>query len=330
MRGAAALVTLAAALLASCGQAPPAQKRASLVLGDQVGLSRAKMDAAGALNGAPFDYSWALFPGAAPLFEALVAGSVDTAPAGDTPVIAAAAGNAPIRIIAATRSSGRGVAILVPRRSAIQSVAQLRGRQVVVSSARGSVAQYLLLGALREAKVDPKDVKIAFMPPGEAAAAFEAGHIDAWATFGTYQATAEARGARILRDGRGINASLGFITASTKALDDPLKRAAIVEYVRRQRAANLWSRAHPEKYIAVFAQVTRVKPEIARTIVERENPVLVAPDAAIAAELQTVADRFYAEGVLPQKVIVGPLFDPTVFADAEEGTHDRSAKSGGQ
>lgn len=302
--------------LTACGSQPP-QGRTTLVLGDQVGLSRAKMEAAGALRDAPFDYSWALFPGAAPLFEALAAGSVDTAPAGDTPVIAAAAGNAPVRIIAATRSSGRGVGLLVPPGSPIEKVADLRGRQVVVSSARGSVAQYLLLGALREAQVDPADVKIAFMPPGEAAAAFEAGHVEAWATFGTYQATAEARGARVLRDGRGINSSLGFITASARALADPVKREAIVEYIRRQRAANLWSRAHAEDYTRVFAQVTRVAPEVAKAVVDRENPVLVAPDGNIARELQAVADRFFAEGVLPKKVDVAPLFDPSIFADGE-------------
>lgn len=310
------LLLAATLLLVGCAK-QESQGRTKLVLGDQVGLSRAKMEAAGALKGAPFDHEWAQFPGAAPLFEALAAGSVDTAPAGDTPVIAAAAGNAPVRIIAATRSSGHGVAILVPSNSSIMRVADLRGRQVVVSTARGSVAQYLLLGALREAKIDPADVKVAFMPPGEAAAAFDSGHVEAWATFGTYQATAEARGARVLRDGKGINASLGFITASAKALADPAKRVAIVEYIRRQRAANLWSRTHTEAYTQVFARVTRVSPVVAKTVVERENPALVAPDETIARELQVVADRFFAESVLPQKVDVTPLFDPSIFADAD-------------
>ncbi|CAN5174583.1 ABC transporter substrate-binding protein [soil metagenome] len=317
MRRARALLwPLAVLALAACGKAPP-QGRAKLVLGDQVGLSRAKIDAAHALKDAPFDYEWALFPGAAPLFQALMAGAVDTAPAGDTPILSAAAANAPVRIVAATRSSGRGVAILVPKNSAIRRVADLRGRQVIVSTAAGSVAQYLLLGALREAGVDPKALKIGFMPPGEAAAAFDAGHIDAWATFGTYQATAEFRGARVLRDGRGINASLAFITVAAATLADPLKRKAIVEYVRRQRAANLWSQAHPEDYIKVFAKVTGVRPEVARIVVERENPALVAPGPDIVRALQQVADRFHQEGVLARRVAVAPLVDASIFAEVE-------------
>jgi len=299
-----------------CEQPRPAA-RAQLVLGDQVGLNRAKMEASDALAGAPFDFQWAVFPGAAPLFEALAAGAVDTAPAGDTPVIAAAAGQVPLRIVAASRASGRGVAILVPQGSAIQSVADLAGKQVIVSSARGSVAQFLLIGALREAGIDPKQLQIGFMLPGDAAAAFGAGQIDAWATFGTYQASAELAGARVLRDGQGINAALGFITVALSALQDPLKRAAVVEYIGRQRAANEWSRAHPEQYLEVFTRVTRATPAVARVVVERENPSLIAPDHEVIAELQRVADSFYAEGVLPARVDVAPLVDASVFEQSK-------------
>ena len=314
-RPGAAILLLAAVALGGCGK-EPTNGRAKLVLGDQVGLSKAKAEAAGSLKDAPFDYEWAVFPGAAPLFEALMAGAVDTAPAGDTPVIAAAAAKTPFKIVAATRGSGKGVAILVPANSPIRSVADLRGKQVIVSSARGSVAQFLLLGALREAKVDPREVKIGFMLPGEATAAFTAGRIDAWATFGTYQATAETRGARVLRDGRGINASLAFIAVSSQALEDPAKRRAIVEYVRRQRAANAWSIAHPREYAEVFQRVTRVSPEVARIVVARENPELVAPSPDIVRELQHVADRFHAEGVLPAQVDVATIVDESVFREA--------------
>lgn len=310
------LAPLLALALVACGQPAP-QGKPKLVLGDQVGLTRAKIDAAGALKGAPFDYEWAIFPGAAPLFEALVAGAVDTALGGDTPVIAAAAANAPMRIVAAMRSSGKGIAILVPGDSPIRKVADLRGKQVIVSSARGSISQYLLLGALREAGVDPKDVKIGFMLPGDASAAFASGRIDAWATFGTYQIAAEQRGARVLRDGVGINSGLSFITVAASTLDDPAKRPAVVEYIRRQRAANEWSRAHHDEYVDVFESVTHVSPTVAKATVDRENPELLPLTPAIVAELQHVADRFYEEGVLPKKVDIAPLIDTSVFRDVE-------------
>lgn len=48
-------------------------------------------------------------------------------------------------------------------------------------------------------------------------------------------------------------------------------------------------------------------------VVARENPTLIAPDREVIAELQRVADSFYAEGVLPARVDVAPLVDASVF-----------------
>ncbi|PTQ10174.1 nitrate ABC transporter substrate-binding protein [Sphingomonas oleivorans] len=284
-----------------------------LVLGDQASLSRAKAEAAGVLERVPYRYEWANFVGAAPLFEALAAGAVDTAPAGDVPVIQAIAGKAPLKIIAATRSDADDIAILLPPGSAIRKVADLVGREVIISSARGSISHYLLLGALREAGVAPSRVRIGFMLPNDAAAAFASGRIEAWATFGIYQATAESRGARILRDGRGINSGIGVLAAGDAALADRDKRRALADYLVRQKAANDWARANPEAYARIYAERTGVPIEIIRLVVRRQNPPLIAPDAAISAALQKVADNFYADGVLPERVEIAAYIDASLL-----------------
>ncbi len=85
---------LASAMLSACGARTPDE---ILVLGDQANLTRAKVEAAGLLKNRPYAFRWANFAGAAPLFEAVMAGAVDTAPAGDTPVLAAAANGVPIK-----------------------------------------------------------------------------------------------------------------------------------------------------------------------------------------------------------------------------------------
>lgn len=306
-----ALAVVAAVALAACHRS--GDGRTEIVLGDQAGLAHAKADAAGALRGTPYAVRWANFPGAAPLFEAMNAGAVDTAPAGDAPLILAAAAHVPLRVVAISRSSGRGVGILVPRGSPIRSIADLRGRHVIVSSARGSISQYLLLEALRRAKVAPTDLTIGFLLPNDAASAFEAGKIDAWATFGSYQAIAEARGARVLIDGRGINSGIGVLAVSEAALGDPKKRAALADYVRRQAQVNLWTRTHPDAYAGIYAQRTGVPIGVARTIVSWENPVLQPVDAKAVHDLQDVADRFLGFGVIPERVIVAPLVDATLF-----------------
>ncbi|WP_242126300.1 ABC transporter substrate-binding protein [Sphingobium sp. Sx8-8] len=303
----------AAALgLAACGGAGKGG-RVKLVLGDQVHLLQSKMEAAGALDHLSYDIQWANFAGAAPLLEALNAGAVDTAPAGDLPVILAAAAGAPLRIVAGSRFSPRDVGIIVPPGSPIRSLADLPGRRVIVSSARGSIAHYLLLEALKEAKVDRRRVDIGFMLPNDAAAAFAAGRVEAWATFGLYQIAAEQRGARILRDGQGISSGLGLIAASRAALDDPAKRAALRDVLARLQQASLWAQAHPDAYARLFARQTGVDAPLAKLVVERENPVLIASDAAVTVPLQRVVDRFYADGELPAHVEVAKLVEPGIF-----------------
>ncbi|PJG46143.1 hypothetical protein CAF53_18210 [Sphingobium sp. LB126] len=287
--------------------------RTRLVLGDQVHLLQSKAEAAGALNDLPYDVEWANFAGAAPLLEALNAGAVDTAPAGDLPVVLAASAGVPLKIIAGSISSTKDIGIIVPGGSPIRSVAGLAGKRVIVSSARGSISHYLLLEALKETKLDRRKVDIGFMLPNDAAAAFAAGQIEAWATFGTYQIAAEQRGARVLRDGEGINSGLTLIAASQTALDDPAKREALRDVLTRLRKASLWSRAHPADYARLFARQTKVDPKLAALIVERQNPLLIAPDAAVVKTLQRVVDRFHADGELPAHIDVASIVDPGIF-----------------
>lgn len=298
--------------LTACGGAGKGG-RTKLVLGDQVHLLQSKAEAAGAMGNLSYDVEWANFVGAAPLLEALNAGAVDTAPAGDLPVVLAAAAGAPLKVIAGSLSSTRDIAIIVPPGSPIRNVAGLAGHRVIVSSARGSISHYLLLEALKEAKVDRKAVDIGFMLPNDAAAAFAAGRIEAWATFGTYQIAAEDRGARVLRDGQGINTGLTLIAASQAALDDSAKRAALKDALARFRTASKWAQAHPDIYAGVFAKATGVAPKLAKLIVDRQNPVLIAPDAAVIKPLQRVVDRFHADGELPVHVDVAKIVDPGVF-----------------
>lgn len=306
------LAGAAALSLAACGGAGKGG-RTKLVLGDQVHLLQSKAEAAGVLDNLAYDIEWANFVGAAPLLEALNAGAVDTAPAGDLPVVLAAAAKAPLKIIAGTQFSTRNIGIIAAKASSLHRIADLAGRRVIVSSARGSISHYLLLEALKEAKVDRRKVDIGFMLPNDAAAAFAAGRIDAWATFGTYQIAAELAGARLLRDGAGINSPYALIAASQEALDDPARRSALRDLLARLQKSAEWSAAHPADYAAIFQQQTKVDPQVARLMVERQNSVLVAPDAAVIHPLQRVVDRFYADGELPAHVDVASIVDAGIF-----------------
>jgi sulfonate transport system substrate-binding protein len=281
----------------------------TLVLGDQAGGTRALAEAAKVLDGTPYAYRWANFQGAAPLFEAQRAGAVDLAPAGDLPVLAAAVGDPTLKIVATRVGSGSQLGILVPSTSPIRSVADLKGRTVFVSSARGSISQFQLYGALAEAGLTKDDVSVRFILPVDAFAAFASGAIDVWATFDPYYGIAVQRGARILRDGTGINSGLGFITASGSAVADARKRIAIADVLLRLQRAGDWAVANPDAYAQVYASLTRSPLAAANQITRRsalkQHFVL---DADITS-LQKVADSAFHDAILPHRIDVRAISD---------------------
>ncbi|EJN17391.1 ABC-type nitrate/sulfonate/bicarbonate transport system, periplasmic component [Pseudomonas sp. GM78] len=323
LKSAVLLLTGAALLLSGCGEtlesksaatAPADLSGVTLVLGDQAKGLRTVVEAANALEGIDYKVEWANFQGAAPLFEALRAGAVDLGPAGDTPVLAAATGGTPLRIVAVRRSQSRSIAILVPADSAIRSVADLKGRNVVVSSARGSISQYLLIRALANAGVDEQDVNVGFVLPTDALAAFNAGKIEAWATFGIYQAFAEQQGARVLITGEGINSGLTFITASDEVLGDPLKRKALGDVLQRFAKAFEWARQNPDEYARVFARVNDIPLDVSQRLRSWGDESLLPVEPRDVQALQQVDDLFVEKKIFPHRVDVEKLTDTALFS----------------
>jgi len=191
-------------------------------------------------------------------------------------------------------------------------VAELKGRTVFVSSARGSISQFQLYGALAEAGLSREDVSVRFVLPVDAFTAFESGRIDVWATFDPYFGTAVQRGARVLRDGTGINSGLGFVTASGIAAADPLKRLAIADVLQRLQRAGDWAVANPEAYAHVYASLTRLPFDAAKTITARSalKQRFVAENDIVA--LQRVADIAFRDAILPRRIDVRAISDTKI------------------
>src|SRR6218665_1903532 len=123
--------------------ASSAHAETTLIVGDQKGNSRAVMEASGVLKDVPYKIEWKEFPAAAPLLEALGAGAIETGLVGDAPFTFAAAANVPVKAIGAIRQTQEGLAILVPKDSAIKSFDDLKGKKI--ATGRGSIGHQLIL-----------------------------------------------------------------------------------------------------------------------------------------------------------------------------------------
>jgi sulfonate transport system substrate-binding protein len=135
-----------------------------------------------------------------------------------------------------------------------------------------------------------------------------------WATFDPYYGIAVSRGARVLRDGTGINSGLNFITASGAAHADPLKRAAIADVLVRIQHAGQWALANPQAYARVYGTLTRTPDTAALTITQRSALRLRFVTGDDVTTLQRVADKAVDDGILPRRIDVRAVSDTQIGA----------------
>lgn len=243
---------------------------------------------------------WGEFASGLPLTEALNAGAVDfSADVADTVPVFAQAANANFVYVAQETPSPSAQAVIVHRDAPIHSLADLKGKRIAVTKAAGS--HYLLLAALARAKLSPADVKISYLAPADARAAFERNDVDAWFAWDPYVASVEQDpGARILIRGDGLASYQRYYLAST-----PFAQAhpQIVDIVFKQLVeAGVWTKAHPQEAAKILAPVWGLD----QATVERANSRRTYAVRAVVAknfgEQQAIADTFYQAKLLPKPV----------------------------
>ena len=288
--------------------------KVTLVVGDQKGGSKALLEASGELGKLPYKVQWKEFTSGPPLLEALNADAIDIGGVGNTPPLFAAAAHSNLTVVSGDTMGARGDAIVVPKGSKIHDVADLEGASVAV--AKGSSANYNLLAQLDKAGLSFDDVKVEYLQPADALAAFSAGHVDAWAIWDPYTAQAELQEhARVLTDGAGLVNGMTFQAASPQALQDKATSAAIKDYVARLAQAKVWSNTHRDAWAKVWAKETGLPVAVTSRAVDRRVATPVALDQKVIASEQEMADAFVDAGLLPDKFDVKPFFDDR-FNDA--------------
>jgi len=166
--------------------------------------------------------SWHEFTSGQPLLEALNVGSVDvTADVADTVPVFAQAAQAKLTYYAKETASPNAQAILIPKNSKIQTIADLKGKKIAVTKAAGS--HYLLIAALNQAGLSFKDITPAWLSPADGRAAFEHGGVDAWVTWEPYVSSGTVlQNAKVLASGEGLaNYIRYYLTAQKFAQENP-------------------------------------------------------------------------------------------------------------
>jgi len=215
-----------------------------------------------------YDIQWKNFTSGAPLTNEMVADKLDIGSMADFPgslnrsAFEKAGKKSLFITVLSGSTTGSGNGIVVPLESPIQSITELKGKQVSVPFA--STSHGMLLRALKANGIDPdKDLTIITQAPEVAGPALQTNKIDAHADFVPFADLFPYRGiARKIFDGSQANAPTfhGSLVNSDYAKKYP---EIVVAFLRAALEADQLATAEPEKYSELIQQVTGVEAEVA-------------------------------------------------------------------
>ena len=244
---------------------------------------------------------WVEFPAGPQLLEGLNLGSIDVGFVGEAPPIFAQAAGAKFAYIGYDPAAPEAEALLVPRDSAIQSVAGLKGKRIALN--KGSNVHYLLVRLLEKHGLQFGDVQPVYLPPADARAAFESGRVDAWAIWDPFAAAAEKSiGARVLANGRGVVNNYAYYLAERNftAKNPGIIQALFDDSVQQ----GAWLKANLRKAAEQIAPLQGLPIDVVELSLRRyEFNVRPVPDSVIA-EQQKLADTFHDLKLIPKPIAV--------------------------
>jgi sulfonate transport system substrate-binding protein len=304
----AALTPLASA---STKAAAPNLSGVTITFADQFKEYQTILTAANALKGAAYTVNWQEFVGGPPIIAAETGGSVDLGDMAETPTIFAQAAGDPVKVVAATVSANPKVSpfdLVVPSSSSITKLSQLRGQTIAVQE--GTVEQYVLIQILQKAGIPYSAVTIENLSVINAAAAVTGNKVAAALISQPLTAIDLAAGKiRVLTSGAGYAETLGYLTASQSALDNPKEAAAIADFVVRFYKAAAILKKDPllaeEAYVKIYGVTLAEAKEAAETVVTAATPIT----PAIIKYQQTEANTFLKLGLITKKLNVKGIFD---------------------
>ena len=243
--------------------------------------------------------TWTEFNAGPVQLEALNVGSIDFGDVGEAPPIFAQAAGAPLVYAGATVPRPKLEAVIVPKGSAIRSVADLKGKRVALN--KGSNVHYFLVKLLEKHRLAYGDVQTVFLAPPDARAAFEKGAIDAWVIWDPFLAAAQKTlDARLLADASGVvqNRAYYFTSREFTTRNPDVLKIAIDEV----NAIDSWAAKNQAAAAAELSAVLGLDKSITELYLSRATFGTAPITREILGEQQVIADTFFELKLIPKKL----------------------------
>jgi sulfonate transport system substrate-binding protein len=305
--------TVGSALLGLPGVAQAASaaelSKVTLRIATYKGNWRALLGAA-KLTDTPYKIEWRELNNGVLHIEAINGDALDLGSGSEIPALFAARQKANVRFIAVVREDLNNQVTLARKDTKINTIADLKGKRV--GYVRATTAHYFLSKQLAEAGLSFADITPINLTPADGLSAFDRGDLEAWSIYGYNGQIARVKyGARVLKTGKGYLSGNFPIYANPKSVADPLKQAAIADYLQRLRTGYQWANKNYLGYARAQSEETRVPVgDLIEQWNNRSTDYDLRPvDDNVVKGHQDVADLFLKLGVLDGPTQVAPLWD---------------------
>jgi len=247
------------------------------------------------------EVKWVEFPAGPQLLEGLNVGAIDFGYVGEAPPIFAQAAGASFVYVGYEEPSPGAEAILVPKGTTIQRVADLKGKKVALN--KGSNVHYLLVKLLEKHGLKYADIQPVFLAPADARAAFERGSVDAWVIWDPYAAAAEKQiDARILADGKGVVNNYQYFLAERQFA---AKRADVIRQLFEElQTQGQWINKNYKEAATKLAVLQGLDAAIVEQSIRRSSNNIKAINGPVLTDQQKIADTFLELKLIPKEIKV--------------------------
>ncbi|STQ71003.1 aliphatic sulfonate ABC transporter substrate-binding protein [Hafnia alvei] len=242
---------------------------------------------------------WSEFPAGPQLLHALQNNEIDFGATGEVPPILAQAQNSSLIYVAYEPPSPHSVAMVVAQDSPIYHCSDLRGKRIAVN--RGSNVHYLLLQMLDEHGLTLDDVRVNYTPLRYPLTPSDFHSVDAWMMWDPLLSDAQLSGdMRIIEDGHGKVLNQQFYLSRR---DFAQRSADLLKIVLDElKQTGIFIATHPENAAQLLSQELGLPQASLALALSRRQHEPRAINTTVMRDQQTIADRFYALGLLSKAI----------------------------
>jgi sulfonate transport system substrate-binding protein len=284
-----------------------------LNVGDQEQFLESALEDSGALKGAPYKVNFVEFDSGPLVNAGFAAHQIDLGFMGDLPAALAVQSGLPVKAVAALSPIGASEFLLA--KPGITSIAQLKGQPVAYTT--GTAEQAFALRALASAGLSQKDVTQVNVALAQLGTVLQSG--DAVASVVSVEQKVEYEqtnpGAVVLATQQSVKpASYDYMLATTAALNNKGKLAAINDFTVRLIKAENWVKTHQSTYVSdYYVNLLHLSTADAKLILAAGGTdKYVALNGSEINALQNVVDLLANAGAIPKSFNVGALFSSAV------------------